>query len=401
MTIRSNHVTWKAPALRWRRLVGVGMLSAGLTMALATQPGCEAMNRKKSAGAAAARQSLEEQQMAQLVREHARRLEALRGEPDIAPQEYEEKVIWLDSASLSREQPVAAAQPEPEAPASSQATETPRVMSNEAAATLQGSMAQASSNVGQPAVITESSMANANLLQGMDRGQLVSQLLHDVRSERGDAMARAMNVSMLLGLAGREDFEANDLESLNPSQKSRVLEFHKLAMLLRQQALSPGQATNYQAIMDHLDSLMTEVPLHIRRVELSRSVSSFGVMEPLESRTFLAGRPIPMIVYVELDHFKAIKGDNGRYAVKLAQELVLYNEVDGLAVWREPRAQITDESLNRRRDFFVVQRVELPARLSVGKYLLKVTMTDLQGGSIDEKTIPIQIVADPSLVKKD
>jgi hypothetical protein len=37
----------------------------------------------------------------------------------------------------------------------------------------------------------------------------------------------------------------------------------------------------------------------------------------------------------------------------------------------------------------------------VGKYLLKVTMTDLQGGSIDEKTIPIQIVADPSLVKKE
>ena len=42
--------------------------------------------------------------------------------------------------------------------------------------------------------------------------------------------------------------------------------------------------------------------------------------------------------------------------------------------------------------------IRLPARLSVGKYLLKIRITDQHGGSLDEATMPIQIVADQALV---
>ena len=57
-----------------------------------------------------------------------------------------------------------------------------------------------------------------------------------------------------------------------------------------------------------------------------------------------------------------------------------------------------DRSKNVRRDFFVVQRIDLPANLNVGKYLLKITIEDLVAQSTDQANIPIQIVADPNLV---
>ena len=62
--------------------------------------------------------------------------------------------------------------------------------------------------------------------------------------------------------------------------------------------------------------------------------------------------------------------------------------------------QIVDRSRNRRRDFFEVQLIKLPPQLSVGKYWLKVRVTDLHGNYIDETSLPIKIVADQALVGK-
>ena len=67
-------------------------------------------------------------------------------------------------------------------------------------------------------------------------------------------------------------------------------------------------------------------------------------------------------------------------------------------MWKQPATQIVDESRNKRRDFFVVQLIRLPARLGVGKYRLKVRINDLHGGSIDETTLPIQLVADKTIL---
>ncbi|MCG8403178.1 MAG: hypothetical protein MJA84_16535, partial [Firmicutes bacterium] len=60
--------------------------------------------------------------------------------------------------------------------------------------------------------------------------------------------------------------------------------------------------------------------------------------------------------------------------------------------------RITDVSRNVRRDFFLVQMIELPKRLTLGEFALKVRVTDEHGQTRDETTIPIEIVADQSLV---
>jgi hypothetical protein len=139
-------------------------------------------------------------------------------------------------------------------------------------------------------------------------------------------------------------------------------------------------------------------PIGIRTVQLCKRVRGYGVYDPLDGRALLAGRENKMVVYVEVDHFKTVKNSQGQFEVKLGQSMSLYNEADGLEVWRKPEVEITDESRNARRDFFVVQLIALPANLSVGKYLLKIRIADRHAGCLDEMSVPVRVVADDALV---
>ncbi|MDP7349198.1 MAG: hypothetical protein QF735_13220, partial [Phycisphaeraceae bacterium] len=167
----------------------------------------------------------------------------------------------------------------------------------------------------------------------------------------------------------------------------------------------PSMAGGYNSasIRNLVDDLFGDRPITIRDVQLCRRVEAFGVYDAFETNTMMAGRVTPRIVYVELDHFasrqnvastgSAMAGGKV-HQVRVAQEVTLYDH-DGLVVWRQPRAEITDESRNRRRDFFIVQLIRLPANLGVGEFDLKVIVTDLADGSQDEAMVSLKVVADP------
>jgi hypothetical protein len=149
------------------------------------------------------------------------------------------------------------------------------------------------------------------------------------------------------------------------------------------------------------------------------SVTSIEDDEP--AYVFLAGRKNKFIVYCEIDGFAsrdgAAMGRSG-YEVEIAQDLTLYagGPASGMGgrdvvAWRKTDQRVKDFSLNQRRDFFMVQIVELPETLTVGAYTLKVRVRDLAsgggGGSAGasavneaEAVIPIDIVADASAMGK-
>jgi hypothetical protein len=140
--------------------------------------------------------------------------------------------------------------------------------------------------------------------------------------------------------------------------------------------------------------------LHLKNVTLCTRVNGYGVYEPFNTSTFLAGVEHPAIIYAELENFAPEIGSDGQYTVRLTQQIVLYNQSDGLAIWRIRPTEIVDRSRNRRRDFFVVQLITLPARVGVGKYNLKITLTDQVGQTVDEAEMPIQVVADEKLLNQ-
>jgi len=159
-------------------------------------------------------------------------------------------------------------------------------------------------------------------------------------------------------------------------------------------------------------SLDDSKSVQIRRTALCSKVSGFGRYQEIGSLGFVAGRPIRFIVYTELDRFghrAARANDPGMadfgapadgkdvLAVEVSQELALWHDADGSAQWRQSEQTVVEVSRNRRGDFYLVQQVELPPNLSVGKYNLKVSVRDRTSGAQDEAQIPITLVADPSL----
>lgn len=147
-------------------------------------------------------------------------------------------------------------------------------------------------------------------------------------------------------------------------------------------------------------------PLRIPRAALCARVESFGKFSPLTTNndTFAAGRAIRAIVYTELDGFAARPAREGdrlvpgapaseQISVDLQQSLALFQDSTGLRVWSRPAQNVVETSRNKRRDFYLIQQVELPRTLGVGRYNLKVTVKDRTTGAETEAILPISVVA--------
>ncbi|USO00129.1 MAG: hypothetical protein H6810_05565 [Phycisphaeraceae bacterium] len=149
------------------------------------------------------------------------------------------------------------------------------------------------------------------------------------------------------------------------------------------------------------EELSESRPMRISVLKLCSRVEGFGRYTELGGDAFMAGSPMRMIIYTELSHFDQTPvsegSDGSDWEVKLGQELQLYHESDGLLAWRRPEEVTAYQTKSRLRDYFVVNQIELPRTLTVGAYRLKVVMRDLHDGSIDERVLPIRVVADPRI----
>lgn len=227
------------------------------------------------------------------------------------------------------------------------------------------------------------------------RQALLAQLRESIRSSDQPVADKALALAALGLLDGTAPDQA-DLASLPAPQRDRLASFQSLIRQLAERWSSSSSTPDPQAVVDQLSHLLGPQPLTIRQAKLCLSVKGFGVYDELPSPSLQAGREHRLVVYVELDHFEAAP-TSGLFQVKLSQETEVYTEADGLCVWRLPKAEFVDESRNRRRDFFTTQLVRLPPNLGVGRYRLKVRLTDLANNSCDEVSIPFQVVADPTI----
>ena len=192
-----------------------------------------------------------------------------------------------------------------------------------------------------------------------------------------------------------------DLHGLTPAERDLVLAYQRVFAQIGQQ-LGQNKGKDAQLLRTAVAELFEQLHpnqqrLRITAAKLCSSVRGYGQYTEMAS-TFLAGRRHAVGLYVELENYKAEIEKDGSYAVRLVQEVVLYNEADGLAVWRLRPARTVDRSRNKRRDFFTLQKIHLPQNLSVGRYRLSITITDEVGQQADEAKIPLTLLADPKLL---
>ena len=80
------------------------------------------------------------------------------------------------------------------------------------------------------------------------------------------------------------------------------------------------------------------------------------------------------------------------WSIDLVQSAMLYHDTDNLPVYNLGEQTLRDTSHDKRRDFCIVRRIEIPASLSLGRYNLKITVHDKAGNAVAQ---PLAGVIDP------
>jgi hypothetical protein len=157
-------------------------------------------------------------------------------------------------------------------------------------------------------------------------------------------------------------------------------------------------------ILDSADRLRTQAELSIPTVALCTDVLMYGNYKPIEPARLTVGDERKMCVYCEVANFDSQLDASKMWETKLRMDVVLYED-QGLEVWSPDRRSsgnakasdairtVTDQSRTRRHDFFLIRPIRLPKTLGVGRYILKVTVVDLEANRVAENTLPLEIVA--------
>ena len=66
-------------------------------------------------------------------------------------------------------------------------------------------------------------------------------------------------------------------------------------------------------------------------------------------------------------------------------------------VWRMPQTPYPMTSSRRLRDVFLPAYVELPPTLGAGRYTLKAIVRDGADGAVDERIVPLTLLAEPAM----
>lgn len=203
------------------------------------------------------------------------------------------------------------------------------------------------------------------------------------------ALVRAALAIREPGLA----LDASGLEGLSPPDRRLVEAFHDACRRIGRDLEDGKPAGDALLALDPVLALASEgPPLVIPRVELCSRVEAHGKYVPLPSRNFAAGKVNPLLLYTELVGFTSGQVA-GRWRTDVASRALLLSKDDGSVVWSREWLPLRDESDRPREDFFLSERIDLPATLAPGRYVLKSTVRDEATGRIAERSVPIEIQA--------
>jgi hypothetical protein len=148
-------------------------------------------------------------------------------------------------------------------------------------------------------------------------------------------------------------------------------------------------------ILEAADRLRMQAELTIPTVALCSRVTAYGYYDPFDPARFAAGAEHEVVVYCEVENFSSQLDSQRLWETSLREEIVLYSD-QGMQVWTPDRVApkpTIDRSRARRHDFFLGRLIRLPANLSIGRYILKVSVVDQQVNRVAENSVPLEIVA--------
>jgi hypothetical protein len=219
----------------------------------------------------------------------------------------------------------------------------------------------------------------------------------DTLRKRSQAHPQNLNYALALQLLETsENGKGTDpsvINSLSPVDQKLVAE---IATAVQGVAAQPAAANATLAdraapLLEAAHTWESDSDLKLPKLVLASRVDSFGVYNPVDAK-FENGKRHVVIIYCEVANFATKKTDDGLFETKLAQQDTLITE-DGLLVWRPNPEEVEDTSRNQRHDFYLVKKLTIPDTLAIGKYTLRMSVSDKISNKISMVSMPIEIVA--------
>lgn len=126
---------------------------------------------------------------------------------------------------------------------------------------------------------------------------------------------------------------------------------------------------------------------------LCSSVQGFGQYVEARPDAFVTGQPVEFVLYCEVAGFTSQEEADGAWISRFdLRTEVLTPAGDALTTLDDH--DIVDRCRSRRRDCFIPRLVRLPATLSPGPYVVRVTLTDRLGDKVTEQRVAFRVAAE-------
>jgi len=217
--------------------------------------------------------------------------------------------------------------------------------------------------------------------------QRVKEDPHDVAAQLDNQLLLMMKDQAAPQLASMPQLSTEDQELVN-TLVDGLTNFRTAVRQDENMLLS----SKIKPLLDMADRLRAQAELTVSTVALCRNVKGFGNYDTINPPRFPAGQENDFIVYCEIQNFASRHDADDKWTTRLSQRVTLFNET-GMLVWKDKPQDVNDTCRNRRHDFFSFDIVRLPANVSIGRYILKVTIIDRTANRVAEKTVPLEISA--------
>ena len=212
-----------------------------------------------------------------------------------------------------------------------------------------------------------------------------------------DSFRAQLRWRILWASAGDYERARQPLETVTDQQQQLAANFIDSWIVL-QEAHMGDLATAATALSTKFDelraTLATISDLQIPTIEICRAVHGYGQYDTIDPPRFVTGGSIEFVLYCELTDFVSEQRADGFHHTAFDMTTTILNHA-GDTVDELKDTDIYDRCRNRRRDCFIPRLVRLPASLSPGSYVAKVTIVDKLGEKVAQSRATFQVAARP------
>ncbi len=212
-----------------------------------------------------------------------------------------------------------------------------------------------------------------------------------------ESFQQQVDERMLWAIAGDFDRAREPLKLVTAEQQELASRFVEAWIAIReghQGDLAGAASAASRQLAELQEALGRLSELSIATLKICSAVRGYGQYDVLEPARFVAGNEAEMVLYCELRDFASEHRSDGLYYTTFDMTTTLLNRA-GDNVLELKDAGLIDRCQNRRHDCFIPRLVRLPATLSPGQYVAKVTIVDKLAQKVAESCVSFQVVARP------